>query len=173
MTENSDIASRTAAPPEAETDVAAHDQGAAQSEPLTGVLVDKDQPGLPASTLGVTLERLLEPGQRKVGLSVLLQVAASWAKQGDTKFAIVSHQNARLAEDLTKAREENAAHRARNAERDKHGLLVTAALAMGPVLFTMGLNQVQADHGTVGWVLLICGSLIFGAALWTRMGKPS
>lgn len=160
-------------PPEADRDVLAKNQGSANDEPLIGVLVDRDQPGLPASTLGVTLERLLEPGQRKLGYTVLLQVAAAWAKQGDTKFAILSHQNAKLAEDLTKAREENAAHRAKDAERNKHGLLVTATLAIGPVLFTMGLNQVLSDHFAIGWVLIVCGVLIFGAALWARRGTPS
>lgn len=158
--------------PQANTDVLAHDQEASTDESHLGTLVDRERNGLSASSLDITLERLADNNPKKYGVPLLL-VAAAWAKETNTKFAILEHKKEKLANELIIAREENAAHRAKNEERAKHGPLVTVALMMGPILSTLGLNQLTSEHYGIGATLITVGIVILGSALWARRRERS
>ena len=154
--------------PEADTDILAHDQGVSIGEPpYIETLVNREHNGLPASSLDITLERLADNNPKKYGGPLIL-IAAAWAKETNTKFSILEHKKEKLADELTIAREENAAHRAKNEERAKHGPLVTLALMVGPILITIGLDQLTSEHLGIGIVLITVGISILGSALWTR-----
>jgi hypothetical protein len=172
MTEASADANQSVAePPEANTDVVAHDQGLATSDINIGMLTDRDQPGLPGSSLGGALDLLVADNdvRRSPGL-VILALASAWAKESTARHSTLEHRNGRLGDELAKAREENAALVAKDSERGKFTPLVTVALMAGPTIIGIGLNQLPAEHWGTAALTTVIGIAILGAALWTRRG---
>lgn len=160
--------------PEADSSIVAHGQSAATEDVQISTLVDAERGALPASSsLDVTLERLAESDTRRFGIQVILQMASAWSREMNRNFAILGNQNANLINDLAKAREENAAFKAKEMERAKHSPLVTSALLLGPIIFVFGLEQLLSDIWGTGLVAVIVGSIIIGGALYARVGDKS
>lgn len=169
-TDKVNVSADVAAIPEVDASVKAHDQ-AASTDSLSGTLVDRNREGISPSSLDTALGNLAESDTRKFGVQVFLQMASAWAKETNTKFSILGNQNARLSDELMKVREENAAHRAKDTERSKHAPLVAIALMFGPMMITLGLNQIQSQRPEIGWPILAVGISILAAVLWTRKGN--
>ena len=168
---NNKLASSEVEAPEAKENITATDQTIQKEPPKVGQLVNTDGLGISDSSIDSAMGRLAAVDLRRVGAPVLFQVFAAWAKETTNKITFLGIENARVNKELMAAKEENAAHRAKDAERAKHGLLVTVALMFGPLLIGLGINQLAASHPDIGWPVIIVGTGILIAVLWARWGE--
>jgi hypothetical protein len=155
-------------PPETDTDVAARNQGAASDNSQLVTVIDRNQEGLSESSLDIELGRLAGTDARRHGIQVVLQLAAAWAKETNTKFGILGDKNTKLTDELTRAQVKIASLEAANTERAKHLPLVNAALLLGPIIFAFGLDQCISGNWGVGIVAALIGGCISVAALYAQ-----
>ena len=158
--------------PETDTDVVAHNQSATSNNLSIGTLVNREQGGLPASSLHNELARLCEADTRRVNILSVLPMAAAWSKDTNNQLAILGNRNTKLSEDLTNAREEIATLKAANTERAKHVPLVFIGLLFGPIIVKFGFDQmILMNWGTGIVAIIIGGCMIVGAFLGQRGDK--
>jgi len=160
--------------PEADSSIVAHGQSAATEDVQISTLVDAERGALPASSsLAGSLERIAESDTKRFGLQVFLQIVSAWSRETNNNVAILGNQNANLTSDLAKAREENAALKAKEMERAKHGPLVTSALLLGPIIVGIVIDQFKSENLGAGWAALVTGGIIIAGALYARWGDRS
>jgi len=172
MTDNScKITETGASQPEFQPDVVAHNQNAASGSSGISIRVDREQEGIPESSLLAVMGRVADSDNKRFSIQVLAQLAVAWTKETNTKFAILNNKKEKLAEEMMLAREEIATLKAANMERDKHVPLVNLALFIGSILVTFGLEKsISGDSGVGIAAALIGGSLIV-ASLWVQRGS--
>lgn len=159
--------------PEPEDKASAHNQNATPAELMEPLELSREVRGLPASSLDGALEDFLSSGSRRVGFAVVIRLIASWARDIGGRFNEVSDlltalksSNQELHEQAAKHREQIATLKAQISIENKYKPLKNFAFVGGPILLSIGIDQIREDHLGTGSGLIIIGGLLIVLAIW-------
>jgi hypothetical protein len=116
--------------------------------------------GLLPCTLDQAIDQWALEGKR-LTVNTFLRFIGAWGRDWQARV----EENATLRERLAKLQ-------GKNEERGRYKILVSLGQAGGTAVCLFGIGMVIEHHDS-GWVLILVGATILGAALWANWGDPA
>jgi hypothetical protein len=161
-------------------DVLARDQNAATTSLATSNLATLHE-GLSENSMAGSLQGLVDIDTKRINVGLILGIYAAWAAEDNRRFNLQRQQvtqaqanAAEVSKQLTEAKVENATLKAARLEQEKNRPLIGFAIFCGPILASIGIDQLKSNNYGTGSTLLLMGLALSIVAFWvinTKGGK--